>query len=78
MQLAHQGFVGHALCEVESGQIAVSWEARNAHLVGDGTHFPFGHFRLQQIAQYGLRALIRGSALCSQLGHRLCHAKQLE
>ena len=43
------GLVDLAGSKVEAGEILVGREARGLHVIGDGTHFTFGQFRLQQL-----------------------------
>ncbi len=49
MQLADGGLVDIAGGKVVAREIFVGREARNLHVVCDGSHFPFRHFRLQQL-----------------------------
>ena len=49
VQLAHEGFVDLAGSEVKTREILVSRKARCLHVVGNGTHLTFCHFRLEQL-----------------------------
>jgi hypothetical protein len=78
VQGAHQRLVDSALGEVEAGQIPVSREACNLHLIVNRPDFALGDFGLDQVLQDTDGLLIRRRPLAGQRLDRAGHAEQLE
>ena len=78
MELSDRGLIDVARREVKTREVLVGWEACDLRVIGNGSHFPFGHFRLEQFRQHWGGRLKRWNTLCDQVIDRMRHAVQFE
>ena len=78
MELPNQGLVGLAGCEVEPGQVFVSWEPGGLDLISNRADLTFGHLGFEQLGDHRHCGTEGWGALLDKVPHCLGHAIQLQ